>query len=505
MSDRPAIELLEEAVALARSAPARAWTWYLAGAVPFFAALLFYFSATTGALTVPDPAVAAFPLALLFGWRQLTRSIFGRVLAEEVSGIHLPIPRSAWLNAIARTWFAGLLRILIPLPVPWLTSLFRNHQAYAWTEHKPFARAAAIAGRGANPLISWLTLGAIGFFVWLNIFMGILSGPFLYRMFTGEETALTRDLSSLASRAVIVGAILVAWCLCDAVIEALYVLRRFYGESEQTGADLLRAWRKAISTTALMLCIASGLHAAPPPDLNKAIDEVLTQPQYHWREAPPPAGQESALVRWIRSVVDSITHFILGILHAIGRLWDAFWRWLFPDDKGKKPTGPGAPASALRIASVVGLVVLAGALIALLLRARSRRTLSLTGTPPSVPVPVDLNDPSVVATDLPEEQWLALARQWMEKGDARMALRAWFLACLALLGGRDLLSISRYKSNLDYRRELARRARSIPGLDREFAASVNSFETAWYGLTPSSASDVESFAAGFERIRGLCK
>ena len=107
--------------------------------------------------------------------------------------------------------------------------------------------------------------------------------------------------------------------------------------------------------------------------------------------------------------------------------------------------------------------------------------------------------------NVPEEQWLALARQWMEKGDARMALRAWFLACLALLGGRDLLSISRYKSNLDYRRELARRARSIPGLDREFAASVNSFETAWYGLTPSSASDGESFAAGFERIRGLCK
>jgi hypothetical protein len=514
-TEHSGIELLEEAVALARRAPARAWSWYLAGAVPFFAAFLFYVRATSGVLAVPDPSAASLALAVLFGWRQLSRSVFGRILAEDVfPGMRTVPTRRVWVRAAARTWFAGLLRvILILLPTPYLSALFRNYQAYAWEDGNAFRRAAAMAGRGGNPLVSWLTLGAVSFFVWVNIFSGIMLGPVLYRIFTGEEGGLTRDIGAMLNKTVTLASLFVAWCLCDAVMEAMYVLRRFYGESEQTGADLLQAFRRALGNATVgglaAICLAAGLQAQTPPDtnqvrLNKAINDVLAENQYQWREPPLQSDAGSPLVRWMRGVVDSVTRFVHAALRPVRRLWDAFWRWVRSLFESGEPTGPKAPVSALRITSVLLLVVLAGVLVALLLGARARGRKSPT-TGVAVPVPFDLADPGLAATDLPEEQWLALAREWMQKGDPRMALRAWFLGSLALLNARELVSISRYKSNLDYKRELARRARGIAGLEREFALSVRSFETAWYGLYPIDAAEVENFAAGFERMRSLCR
>jgi hypothetical protein len=503
------IELLEEAVALVRQAPARAWTWYLAGAIPFFAALLFYIRATTGALAVPDPAAAALALALLFGWRQFTRSVFGRLLTEQLSGVpHLP---RLWLRAAVRTWFAGMLRVLFFwLPAPWLSALFRNYQAYAWDEEHALRQTAAMAARGGNPLVSWLTLWAVSFFVWLNILMGMAAGPMLYKIFTGEEAALTRNAAAMLNRTVFAASLATAWCLADVLMEAMYVLRRYYGESERSGADLVRAWRRTLTSVGISILMAAGLHAQTPPpvpsetQLNHAIDDVLSQQQYQWREAPPQTASDSAFVKWTRSLVDSVQRGFKAITRPIRRLWNAFMRWLRGSLESKgQPDGPRAPVDALRLAAVLVSIVLAGVLIALLLGSRSRRAVRAAEVPPAGPLPVDLSDPGISAADLAEEQWLALAREWMSKGDSRMALRAWFLACLAWLGRRELVSIGRHKSNLDYRRELAWRARGIAGLDQEFAARVRTFESAWYGSSPLDASAVDNFAEGFERMRRL--
>jgi hypothetical protein len=91
----------------------------------------------------------------------------------------------------------------------------------------------------------------------------------------------------------------------------------------------------------------------------------------------------------------------------------------------------------------------------------------------------------------------------MARGDYRMALRAYFLASLAFLAARELLAIGRSKTNLDYLREVRRRARSVSGLDALFAGGVQSFESAWYGLHDVHDSDVQQFAANFEQMRSL--
>ena len=186
------------------------------------------------------------------------------------------------------------------------------------------------------------------------------------------------------------------------------------------------------------------------------------------------------------------------MVRAIGK----FLEWLFRR-QGRESKGQAAPVDGLRMATAVALMLVAGGIAALWMRTRGRLR------KPPVPdggggaAAVDLLDPAVAATDLPEAEWVRLAEEWMAKGDARMAMRAWYLGCLAVLHGRGLVSISRFKSNADYRREVGRRGRGIAGLEGEFRARVEGFEQAWYGLYPVDSGDAERFASGFARLRGM--
>jgi hypothetical protein len=63
------------------------------------------------------------------------------------------------------------------------------------------------------------------------------------------------------------------------------------------------------------------------------------------------------------------------------------------------------------------------------------------------------------------------------------------------------VSIQKWKSALDYRRELERRARSRPEIGVLFGSNVTIFERGWYGRHAVSREMVEAFAAGMARIR----
>ena len=113
----------------------------------------------------------------------------------------------------------------------------------------------------------------------------------------------------------------------------------------------------------------------------------------------------------------------------------------------------------------------------------------------------DLNSEDVVASQLPEDEWLKMAREMMERGDLRLALRALFLAMLAHLSLRELISIARYKSNRDYQRELRRRTGGRGDLLNTFGESVSIFEGAWYGSHIVTGDTVGRFSANIERMK----
>jgi hypothetical protein len=105
-----------------------------------------------------------------------------------------------------------------------------------------------------------------------------------------------------------------------------------------------------------------------------------------------------------------------------------------------------------------------------------------------------------LATQLPEAEWLTLAAAKQSQGDNRQAMRALFLASLAHLGERQLVRVERSKSNGDYVRELAWRARAHEGLRSCFAQNVQAFERAWYGTHEVESEHLEEYRATHQRI-----
>jgi len=156
----------------------------------------------------------------------------------------------------------------------------------------------------------------------------------------------------------------------------------------------------------------------------------------------------------------------------------------------------------LRGLAVSLLILSAGALGLLLWRyARRAWTKREVVTAEVVAAQPDLADENVTASRLPEEEWLKLAGELSARGDLRLALRALYLASLAHLAGRELVSIARFKSNRDYLLEVGRRARARGELTRAFGENVALFDCVWYGLYTVSGETYAQFRANLERIR----
>ncbi|MEM6278686.1 MAG: DUF4129 domain-containing protein, partial [Verrucomicrobiota bacterium] len=102
--------------------------------------------------------------------------------------------------------------------------------------------------------------------------------------------------------------------------------------------------------------------------------------------------------------------------------------------------------------------------------------------------------------ELPEDEWMRLAREQIERGEGRLAVRALFLASLSRLGEENLLTIVRSKSNRDYRRELARKARKWGELNDSFSGNILLFERTWYGKHEVTEETVSRYLGNHEVI-----
>src|SRR4051812_22482922 len=118
-----AIEILEQAVSLLRSAPANAVLAYLAGAVPFIIALLFFLNEMTrSAFAFDHLSTWSLALAILYIWKNTWQAIFAADLYEALSPGSRRKSNPLRLIAIqAALQPAGL---FIALPLPWLAAFF---------------------------------------------------------------------------------------------------------------------------------------------------------------------------------------------------------------------------------------------------------------------------------------------------------------------------------------------------------------------------------------------
>jgi hypothetical protein len=316
--------------------------------------------------------------------------------------------------------------------------------------------------------------------------------------------------------------------LCvDPLIKAAYALRCFYGESLSSGADLraeLRLWGAPGPALALMLLLlvapaASGQQGEPPTgagpiaarpaslapeQLDRAISEVLQERKYTWRMprervVEPEPAQKGIIGRFVERALETVKNWGTKFAGWLGRIL----RKLFGPQRQVTPAPSGFAwmnwlyllIYALVAAALVGVFLLARNMI------RSRRIREAPVAAEPIQPAVNVADENIAPDQLPEDGWTQLAQELLSRGELRLALRAFYLASLAQLAARNLITIARFKSNRDYERELVRRGHSWPDLLARFSHNVCTIDRIWYGMHPVDRGLVESFVANVNAMR----
>ena len=232
--------------------------------------------------------------------------------------------------------------------------------------------------------------------------------------------------------------------------------------------------------------------------MNRSVRDVLNRREFTWRNPRPPATPEAkdqqpgAVGRFLRSVGEKFEEWL-----RILRGW--FQRDQEPPESEPSADrgGPTFGGIGLQPLLYALLALCAAAVVILLVRGwqsrRAARDLAGKAAPAASVALPDLTDEAVLADQLPEDEWLSLARRLLERGERRLALRAFYLSALSNLGGRGLLGIARHKSNRDYQGELRRRARDRAGLQETFGRLVTRFERVWYGSHPADDTLLTDF------------
>jgi hypothetical protein len=178
---------------------------------------------------------------------------------------------------------------------------------------------------------------------------------------------------------------------------------------------------------------------------------------------------------------------------------------LFRRNAPSDPAAGGDPAETLRrwmYALLAAMACAAALLVYSALRRRRPKESAAIAEAPAIP---DLAAEDISAAQLPEDGWRGMAREFLDRGEYRLALRALYLAGLAFLADRQLILIHRGKTNRDYQKELERRARALPELQAVFGQSIALFESGWYGRREVDRESIAAFAADLDRMRAYVR
>lgn len=386
-----------------------------------------------------------------------------------------------------------------------------------------------------------------------NIATAILILPKLLKTLLGVQTVFAANPGLMLNSAFFAVVCGLTYLCLDPLVKAAYVLRCFQGESLRTGEDLLVELRRFAAKAALvilvlaaaMLCSGNAFarkHSHPkrvgektpasvaptapvkeqakppqppvklklaPQELNRALDRVLAGRKYAWRlprDRSEQMREEGVVSAFLRSIFESVADGI----RTVGRWIKKAINWLKrllpePEQEPARPEGPGSLGelgTVLNLLLYLLLAVILSSAAVILYRIYRRRGPGTAAVKAEIlAARPDLEDETVSAADLPEDKWLAYARELASAGELRLAIRAVFLAGIAALSSKKLIALAPGKTNRDYQRELKRRAHAEPVLPEIFAASVLVFEAVWYGTAATTRELYERAIMNQERLR----
>jgi len=534
-----ALETVEAAVHLLRSAPVATLATYYAGGLPFVLGFLYFWADMSRSPFAAQHAVAAsLGLAVLFVWFKFWQALFARKLRAQLSG---ETPARLALARAGRILFTQMalqptalivlpLAMVLALPFPWLYAFYQSLTTQAEADTPTLRATIARSWRlallwPAQNHVIFAVVGLFSFFVFLSLTIAGAMLPELFKIIFGIESVFTRGGEAMLNTTFFATIFGLTFLCVDPILKAVYVVRVFQGESLRSGEDL-RAALKPFAPVAAKLVVglvalltfantpslqAQAADSGPQPnepiqprELDRAIDEVIQKRKYTWR-APrervveePAGGEPGVIVKFFQRVGSMFRN----ALRTVGTWIEKVLRRIF----GRFGPTPGSSDYSWIMTKqmlLYGLLaVVLSAIAVLLIRFWKKRQKGIPiMTAQAVQPAPDLADENIGADQLPEDGWTILARELLGRGELRLALRAFYLASLAHLAERNLVSLARFKSNRDYQLELQRRAHAFPNLQSLFGENVSSFDRVWYGQHEATGELVTRFAANVERIR----
>jgi len=559
-----AIQILEEAFHLLRSADVACYWTYFLGAVPFAIGTLYFIAdMSRSGLATRDAAFAALVMAALYFWMRYCQAKFCAGLWATLNpGQGATLSRRDHFARLAALWLlqAFHLPLLIvgaffAIPLGWVMATQQNFSVLALT--------GAPSGRPLRDLLiksiryshhEWaqnhailLIFFFISLFTWLNIVVSCVLVSGFGKSFFGVENVFTLSpMAAMLNTTFFLGSFLLMQLAILPLMHATYVLRCFYADSRTSGADLLSRLAAAkekrgrervtdpgngarAAVLILVFLSLSGVVGAqenetkapsPPAAVGSAgpqseaterfRDEIagtLEQKKYQWqlsRRALALEGDEEK--SWLSLRIKEIADSAKRLVDAAGKWLDEMIRRLMERNaagggKGKEPDFRFFKEISSS-ASLALTALILGLLVwmSFVLYRKHRSQIKTEIIDEGGSAVIDLESEDIVATQLHEDEWLRLAREQIGKGDERLAVRALFLATLAHLGDKGLLRIARFKSNRDYRTELVMRTRNLAELRRAFDENTTLFERAWYGMHQLGDGSIEYYLKNHETI-----
>jgi hypothetical protein len=519
-------ELIEEAFVVLRSCPPWVLALYFIGSTPFVAGFLVYWS-----MACNDPHAReflvpwSFGLTGLFVWMKFFQNRFCSILLARLGGSDLPqwssavVFRSVINQTILQSTGFLLLPIsaLIALPFGWVYAFYQNATILddGTTGTRQLTKQA-IRQSQLWPLQNHLllfVLPAFGLFVFFNWATLILILPQILRMFFGVESAFSQSPMAMLNSTFFAAMLGFTYLSLDPLIKTCYVLRCFYGKSLSTGADLRMSLSRLARVSAVILILflggispafSQGNDSAEPAitteNLDQAITRVSQNEKYSWREAgvQSEAKNGGVLENFFRAVV----RFFGQVIDVLGDLAAKLMKWIFGKSGSPEEDADNSSWMTPQLGLLYGALAIVAALLAVaVMRFLRRRKEASDVMSQPIPAMPDVSDEQTGADELPENEWFEMGRELAGRGDLRLALRAYYLALLAHLAGRSLVSIARHKTNYDYERELGRRGHALPEILPKFRDNVSIINSTWYGSHEVRVEMIGHFVANIEEIR----
>ncbi len=537
-------DIIEECLLILRAIPRYFYLFYLVGTLPFIFGFVYYWTEMSrNVLTENSIVFLSFILAILFIWMRCWQSIFMRfiqayVCGESVCNFNLSvIGRLIGAHIILQPCSIVLRPFswILLFPFGWVYAFFQNVIVFAGEKDNQLQN---IYHESLKQSILWQTQNILfiivsfvfRFVVFINILICAIIIPYILKTLFGIDTLFSSGLWYILDTMFLVTILALTYLCSDPLVKTFYLLRCFYGTSINKGRDIKADLQSLVKQKAVFLLCVIGfsictycffqnpLYAAQQSNipvsnnlivssqnLDKAILSEIQHPKYKWKlpKEHPQLNDASRphfiqkLIDWIKSIINWIKEKVKAIANWIRNLFKSSPN---PDIKDTSTWFDKLTAgkAIVILLSVIVLVVLFSILAKynFFRRIKNEQKEEVdTNTPP------DIKDENITADQLPDDEWVVMAKDLLNKGEKTLALRAYFLSILSHLGQKKLITIKLFKTNRDYLNEVINKTHVFPMLSTPFSQNVKLFEYAWYGLHDVTNEILEKFINNLEIIK----